>query len=106
MIEDVIAKVIDDLFGHRRCSHGTMNPDPDELMLFALEVLKKVGVRNPKKDTPWIKQFVEREKALLQNERLEKAMKIIYDAYHREPVNLVDKQPVIIDWEFMERNQG
>ena len=70
-MEDVIAKVIDDLFGHRRCSRGTIVPDPDELMLFALEVLKKVGVRDPEKDTPWIKQFVAREKALLQSERLE-----------------------------------
>lgn len=72
MIENVISGVIDDLFGHRRCSHGTMSPDPDELMLFALEVLKEVGVRNPKKDTPWIKQFIEREKALLAEEALTK----------------------------------
>ena len=69
-MEDVIAKVIDDLFGHRRCSHGTMVPDSDELMLFALVVLEMVGVRDPKKDTPWIKQFVAREKALLQGEAL------------------------------------
>ena len=73
-MEDVIAKVIDDLFGHRRCSHGTMVPDPDELMLFAFVVLERFGVRDPEKDTPWIKQFVAREKALLQGEKLEKSM--------------------------------
>ena len=69
-MEDVIAKVIDDLFGHRRCSHGTMVPDTDELMLFALVVLEMFGVRDPEKDTPWIKQFVAREKALLAEEAL------------------------------------
>ena len=67
-IEDVIAKVIDDLFGHRRCSHGTMVPDPDELMLFALVVLERVGVRDPEKDTPWIKQFLARETLLMDEE--------------------------------------
>jgi hypothetical protein len=45
-----------------------MVPDPDELMLFALVVLERVGVRDPEKDTPWIKQFVGREKALLNDE--------------------------------------
>ena len=69
-MEDVIAKVIDDLFWHRQCSYGTMVPDPDELMLFALVVLERVGVRDPVKDTPWIKQFVARENALLMEEAL------------------------------------
>ena len=72
MIEDVIADVINELFWHRQCSYGTMGPDPDELMLFALEVLERVGARDPKKDTPWIKQFIEREKALLAGEALTK----------------------------------
>jgi hypothetical protein len=76
-LEDRIVNVIDDLFGHRRTRFGYLSPmaDDDDLLVLGLEILREFGVRNPKEDTPWIKEFMHGEQARLGKEALQSVTK-------------------------------
>jgi len=76
-LEDRIVNVIDDLFGHRRTRYGYLSPmaDDDDLLVLGLEILREFGVRNPGEDTPWIREFMRKEKARLGKEALQSVTK-------------------------------
>jgi hypothetical protein len=76
-LEDKIVNVIDDLFGHRRTRFGYLSPmaDDDDLLVLGLEILREFGVRNPKEDTPWIREFMQAEQARLGKEALQSEKK-------------------------------
>jgi len=76
-LEDRIVNVIDDLFGHRRTRFGYLSPmaDDDDLLVLGLEILREFGVRNPEEDTPWIKEFMQKEQARLEKEALQSEKK-------------------------------
>ena len=77
LLEDRIINVIDDLFGHRRTRFGYLSPmaDDDDLLVLGLEILREFGVRNPKEDTPWIREFMQAEQARLGKEALQSVTK-------------------------------
>ena len=76
-LEDRIVNVIDALFGHRRTRYGYLSPmaDDDDLLVLGLEILREFGVRNPEEDTPWIKEFMQKEQARLGKEALQSEKK-------------------------------
>jgi hypothetical protein len=49
--------------------------DDDDLLVLGLEILREFGVRNPEEDTPWIKEFMQKEQARLGKESLQSLKK-------------------------------